>query len=93
MARLFLLWPNFSFPLTLNNPGEENGNPLQYSCLENIMDRESLAGYSPWNGKESDMSTNTALNKVTEKNLLSTLYICLFGSFTFLFLKVILCCL
>jgi len=20
-------------------PGEENGNPLQYSCLENIMDR------------------------------------------------------
>ena len=22
-------------------PGEENGNPLQYSCLENPMDRES----------------------------------------------------
>ena len=21
-------------------PGEENGNPLQYSCLENPMDRE-----------------------------------------------------
>ena len=20
-------------------PGEENGNPLQYSCLENAMDR------------------------------------------------------
>ena len=20
-------------------PGEENGNPLQYSCLENLMDR------------------------------------------------------
>ena len=26
--------------------GERNGNPLQYSCLENPMDR-SLAGYSP----------------------------------------------
>ena len=21
------------------SPGEENGNPLQYSCLENLMDR------------------------------------------------------
>ena len=26
------------------SPGEENGNPLQYSCLGNPMDRES---YSP----------------------------------------------
>ena len=23
------------------SPGEENGNPLQYSCLENPMDRET----------------------------------------------------
>ena len=22
-------------------PGKENGNPLQYSCLENPMDREA----------------------------------------------------
>ena len=28
-----------------------NGNPLQYSCLENPMDGE---GYSPWGLKESD---------------------------------------
>ena len=34
-------------------PGEGNGNTLQYSCLENPMDR-SLAGYSPWGCKESD---------------------------------------
>ena len=27
--------------------GDRNGNPLQYSCLENSMDR-------PWGGKESD---------------------------------------
>ena len=27
-----------------DSPGEENGNPLQYSCLENPMER-SLAGY------------------------------------------------
>ena len=23
------------------SPGEGNGNPLQYSCLENFMDREA----------------------------------------------------
>ena len=27
--------------------GEGNGNPFQYSCLENPMDRRSLVGYSP----------------------------------------------
>ena len=26
-------------PGTRRSPGEENGNPLQYSCLENPMDR------------------------------------------------------
>ena len=25
------------------SPGEGNGNPLQYSCLENLMDRHSRA--------------------------------------------------
>ena len=30
-----------------------NGNPLQYSCLENPMDREAWQGYSPRNCKES----------------------------------------
>ena len=35
------------------SPGEGNGNLLQYSCLENPMDR-NLAGYSPWGHKESD---------------------------------------
>ena len=28
-------------------------NPLQYSCLENPMDKEP-GGISPWGGKESD---------------------------------------
>ena len=26
--------------ITTISPGERNGNPLQYSCLENPMDRE-----------------------------------------------------
>ena len=28
-----------SVPGTERSPGGENGNPLQYSCLENFMDR------------------------------------------------------
>jgi len=51
------------------SPGEENGNPLQYSCLENPMDRGAWASYSPWGHKESDMTkllththTHTQLN-------------------------------
>ena len=35
------------------SPGEGNGYPLQYSCLENSTDREA---YSPWDHKESDMT-------------------------------------
>ena len=36
--------------------GGGSGNPLQYSCLENLMDREACwATYSPWGNKESDM--------------------------------------
>ena len=36
-------------------PGEGNGNPLQYSCLETHGQR-SLAGHSPWSRKESNMT-------------------------------------
>ena len=31
-----------SVPGLGRSPGEENGNPLQYSCLENSMDRGDL---------------------------------------------------
>ena len=42
-----------SIPRLGRSPGEGNGNPLQYSCLENpgkmMMNvLRSLAGYSPW---------------------------------------------
>ena len=47
------------------SPGGGNGNPLQYSCLESPHGQRSLAGYSPWGCKESDMG-----------ELLSKVYIC-----------------
>ena len=39
-----------SIPGSGRSSGEGNGNPLQYSCLENPMDR-SLVGYSPQGGQ------------------------------------------
>ena len=35
-----------SIPGLGTSPGEENGYPLQCSCLENSMDRGSLVGYT-----------------------------------------------
>ena len=36
------------------DPLEEEGNPLQYSCLENPHGKRSLAGYSSLGHTESD---------------------------------------
>ena len=36
-----------SIPGSGRCPGGGHGNPLQYSCLENPMDKSSLEGYSP----------------------------------------------
>ena len=41
------------------SPGEGNGNPLQYSYLENPTDRGAWRGYSPLGHKESDMTEVT----------------------------------
>ena len=58
-----------SIPGLGSSSGEGNGNPLQYSCLENSVDR-SLMGYSLWGCKESDtterlthMSTKTSTRR------------------------------
>ena len=37
-----------SIPGSGRSPGEGNGNPLPYSCLENSHGQRSLADYSPW---------------------------------------------
>ena len=38
------------------SPGGGHSNPLQCSCLENPRGQRSLAGYSPWVFRESDMT-------------------------------------
>ena len=41
-------------PESGRSTGEGNGNPLQYSCLQNPHGQRSLVGYSPWGHKEWD---------------------------------------
>ena len=50
------------------SPGGGHGNPLQYSCLENLHGQRSLVGYSPWGRKELDMTepTSTAQHEVKD---------------------------
>ena len=44
-----------SIPGLGRSPGGGNGNPLQYSCLENPMDRGAWQAICRWGSKESDI--------------------------------------
>ena len=51
-----------SIPEAGRSPGGGHGNPLQYSCLENPMDREAWQAtvrLPLWGSKESDKSEYT----------------------------------
>ena len=54
--------------------GGGNGNPLQYSCLENPHGQRSLEGYSPWGRKESDITEHlsTAHISLSQYHLLKS---------------------
>ena len=45
-----------SIPGSGRSPGEGNGNPLQYSCLGNPMDKRAWQAIVHGVAKESDMS-------------------------------------
>ena len=47
-----------SIPGLGRSPGGGHDNSLQYSCLEDPMDRGAL-GHGPWSHKESDMTEAT----------------------------------
>ena len=47
-----------SIPKSGRSPGGGSGNPLQYSCLENPIDKEP-GGYSPQGHEESDRTDAT----------------------------------
>ena len=45
-----------SIPGSGRSPGGENDNPLQYSRPGEFHGQRSLASYSPWGHKETDMT-------------------------------------
>ena len=47
-----------SIPGSGRSPEVGNGNPLQYSCLENSVDRGAWWA-TPWGHKEANMTTHT----------------------------------
>ena len=79
-----------SIPGLGRSSGGGRGNSLQYSCLENPHGQSYLAGYSPGDGKESDMTERLSItqhgpessNSVWENNF-SPLYFS--GHFTLQF--------
>ena len=54
------------------SPGEGNGCPLQYSCLDNSMDRGPWwgGGYRPWGHKELDTTVLYFLISLRKKDLM-----------------------
>ena len=51
-----------SIPRSGRSTGGGNGNPLQYSCLENPMDRGAWLGCSPKGCKGSDTTEHTHIH-------------------------------
>ena len=70
-----------SIPGSGRSPGEGNGNPLQYSCLGNPMDKEAW-GYSQWGSTESDTTEQLNNNTAPETDflMLGTLFLHYFVS-------------
>ena len=54
-----------SIPGLGRSSGEGNGSPVQYSCLENSMDKGAWQATSPWGCQESDMTER--LNPPTQR--------------------------
>ena len=55
-----------SNPGSGRSPGEGNGHPLQYACLENPHGQRSLAGYCPWDHKELDTTVQLTLSQTLQ---------------------------
>ena len=47
------------------SPGERNGYPFQYFCLENPQGHKRLAGYSPWVTKSWTQLNNLHLQEIS----------------------------
>ena len=55
------------------SPGEGNGNPFQLFLPGKSHGQRSLVGYSPWGRKESDMTEQLTLFKISITQILQGL--------------------
>ena len=58
------------------SPQGGHGSPLQYSCLQNPREQMSLAGYSPWDRKEVDVTKQISTAAAAAKSLQSHPTLC-----------------
>ena len=57
------------------SPGGGHGNPLQYPCLENSMDKRVWqAACSPWDGKNLTQTPNRTYKQKFSHSLKSYIY-------------------
>ena len=56
-----------SIPGLGRSPGEGNGDPLQYSCLENPHGQRRLVGYRSWGPKSQKWLSNWARTSLWKK--------------------------
>jgi len=59
-----------SIPGLERSPGGGHDNPLQYSCLENPVDRGAWRDCSPWGRKESDTTERLSTHTACEASLI-----------------------
>ena len=64
-----------SIPGSLQRREAGHGNPFQYSCLENPMDKRSLTGYTPWVTK-----SQTQLKTLSAVSVHTYTHMCLLAS-------------
>ena len=62
-----------SIPGWGRSPGEDNGNPLQHSCLENPVDRE--VWWATVHGGYTELDTTDRLGTHTRDLIMSILYL------------------
>ena len=63
------VWDVGSIPGLGRSPGQGNGNPLQYSCLENSMDRGGWRAAIHGVTKELDMTERLKNKREEEKKI------------------------
>ena len=86
VAQMVKNLPAVQIPGSGRSSGEGNDNPLQYSCLENSIDRG--AWQAPVHGvtKESDMSERLILNISLHDIYIHThIYVCIYTYFQITF--------